>query len=126
MHRLATLALCVALLFAGMPAFACAGMSGDCCDPSELLPCHKTPLDSQGSDEVACCASASTAQTSRISSKEERRWAVDALSMDAPIAPVASIEFKPKRNSDFLRPHAVDSPHSFGTSTYLITGRLRL
>jgi hypothetical protein len=117
--------VCVGLLLAGAPAFACAAMSADCCDPARELPCGPGQADTVSAIEIACCTPAISAQFSVVLESKELRvtgQAFDDLSVPTPatIPPFNSREIKsPLRSTTHF-------PLSFGTSTYLVTGRLRL
>jgi hypothetical protein len=116
---------CVGLLLAGAPAFACAAMPADCCDPAHPHPCGPGQSDVVSAVEIACCASVVSAQFSVVSQNKEIK-ATDQASDDLTSLSTTSIaRFNSRETKSPLRP-TTRSPLSYGTSTYLKTGRLRL
>jgi hypothetical protein len=120
--------LCASLLFAGVPAIACAAPlpTQDCCPNGPQTPCElgdSGPADAKRA--TACCASglgASTAIAAAASS--------DDIQKHSDSAPIITAEVRSAvehRQSAYYVPAA--SPHSFNSSQralYLSTGRLRL
>jgi len=118
------LMLCIALLFAGLPAFACDPSVGssDCCDPSGTLPCGSGQDGSLNVVATQCCSASASVVAAEAPASQELPFVGDFMELPPAYCALAHDSSSSHRIS-FVSP---SPPYLSGTHIYLKTGRLRL
>lgn len=118
------LMLCIALLFAGLPAFACdpsVGSSG-CCDPNGSLPCGDGQDGSSKAIAVQCCAASASVVGAEAHTSQGQFFVGDFVEVPPSYSSLSFDSTSFNRDLFF----SSSPPDLSGTHTYLKTGRLRL